>query len=88
MPELPIETPLRFWIYCHGGTGWYTWRVLSQTNDEATARWLYDNARAMLRQGAVRLIDVETSMILEEGEHDTNPPAARPPGDRADRQRL
>jgi hypothetical protein len=61
------ETPLRFWIYCHGGAGWHSWRVLSQTNDEPTARWLYQNARDARHEGGVRLIDMETSTVLEEG---------------------
>jgi len=66
------ERLLRFWIHRHGGTWRQGWRLLSRTNDEATARWLYRNALDARQPGGVRLIDVETNTVLE---HSGAPPA-------------
>lgn len=79
------ERSLRFWIYSTEGNDW---RVRSRTNDEATARWLFKNANDAHRRGGVRLVDVETSTILEEGITDANAPPAPRRCDRADRRRL
>jgi hypothetical protein len=60
------DTPLRYWIYRHGGRQTEQWRVISRTNDEAIARWIYRNLRAHAPQGGVRLVDTETTTVLEE----------------------
>jgi len=64
---MPLEHPaLRYWVCGHLETRQHDWRVLSQTNDLSTARWLFTNARDQLWPIGVWLIDVETTTVLEE----------------------
>lgn len=56
--------PLRFWICRHTGRE-TQWKVLTQTNDEPTARLIY-RWETERRPGGVRLIDVDASIVLKE----------------------
>jgi hypothetical protein len=56
----------RYWIYRHGGTRRSHWRTIAQTDDEADARRQYGLACDAMRQGGIRLVDIDANRILEE----------------------